>query len=109
MESTSRLTSDWGPDRIADLSSAHASRSALLAALQGFPDVDPEDAAAAEVQSLVWDMVEEAECFILDQTPVTAREAVAILDVLLDGEPQRSDGRDHDALRRVRSLLLTVG
>ncbi len=109
MENTLRLTSDWGPDRIADLSAAHASRSALLAALHKFPDADPDDKAASDAQGMVWDMVDEAECFILDQTPVTAREAVTILDVILDGEPQRSDGRDHDALRRVRTLLLSVG
>lgn len=105
MDTARRLSSEWGPQHVADLSSACASRSALLAVLDEFPEARPEDKAVANAQSLVWDMVDEAECFILDQTPVTTQEAVSILDVILDGEPQRSDSRDHDALRRIRDLL----
>ncbi|MFC5345099.1 hypothetical protein ACETK8_03725 [Brevundimonas staleyi] len=106
VERSRDLSSEWGPASIADLTTACATRATLLAALDKFPETDPANTALASAQSLVWDMVDEAECFILDQTPADAREAVALLDVLLDGEPQRSDGRDHDALRRIRDLLL---
>lgn len=109
VETTRTLSEDWGPASIADLVTACATRATLLAALDKFSETDPGDKAVASAQSLVWDMVDEAECFILDQTPADAREAVAILDVLLDGEPQRSDGRDHEALQRIRGLLLSGG
>ena len=109
VEKTLDLSSEWGPISIADLASACATRSALLAALDRLPEADPDDKTVASAHSLVWDIVDEAECFILDQVPDSAREAAAIIDVLLDAEPQRSDGRDHDALRRVRDLLLSSG
>lgn len=105
VEKTLNLSPDWGPASIADLASASATRSALIAALNRLPEADPGDKAVASAHGLVWDMVDEAECFILDQEPTSAHEAAVILDVLLDGEPQRSDGRDHDALRRIRDLL----
>lgn len=88
-----------------DLASACATRAALLAALGRLPEADPGDVEAAEAYGRVWDMVDEAERFILDQDPANLSEALAILDVLLEAEPQRSDGRDHRALRRIRERL----
>ena len=107
IERALNLSPGWDSIPIADLASACATRSALLTALNRLPEADPGDQTVASAQGLVWDMVDEAECFILDQAPANAREAAAILDVLLEGEPQRSDGRDHDALRRIRDLLLS--
>lgn len=54
----------------------------------------------------VWDTFTAAEAFILDHTPKTRAETEQILDVLIDQGPDgRGDGRDHKALRRVRTYL----
>lgn len=53
-----------------------------------------------------WETLSTAEVTILDHHPASALEAVRILEVLLDqsGDP-RTDGRDHQALGRLRDFL----
>jgi hypothetical protein len=50
--------------------------------------------------------LEAAEAFILNEPPVTAQDAVCILDVVCAyGDDVRCDGLDRAALARVRHLL----
>ena len=58
---------------------------------------DPESA---------WDTYVSAERYLLDHRPRTPGEAAQILAVLVDqGGDRRSDGRDVEALARVRRYL----
>lgn len=54
----------------------------------------------------VWDAFISAERFLLDHRPRTASEAAQILALLVDqGDERRTDGRDVEALARVRRYL----
>ncbi|MDY6922493.1 MAG: hypothetical protein SWI22_00865 [Pseudomonadota bacterium] len=54
----------------------------------------------------VWDAWVSAESYLLDHRPRTPAEAAQILAVLVDqGGDRRSDGRDVEALARVRRYL----
>ncbi|MFN3931561.1 MAG: hypothetical protein ACK4JY_07420 [Brevundimonas sp.] len=54
----------------------------------------------------VWDAWVSAEVYLLDHRPRTPAEAAQILAVLIDqGGDRRSDGRDVEALARVRRYL----
>lgn len=54
----------------------------------------------------VWDRFETAEAFLLDHTPTSSAEAEIIFDILLDQAPEgRSDGRDRQALIRLRNYV----
>ena len=56
-----------------------------------------------------WDAYVSAERFLLDSRPRTAGEAAQILAVLIDqGDDRRSDGRDVEALARLRRYLLQL-
>ena len=56
-----------------------------------------------------WDAYVSAERFLLDSRPRTAGEAAQILAVLIDqGGDRRSDGRDVEALARLRRYLLQL-
>ena len=56
-----------------------------------------------------WDAYVSAERFLLDSRPRTAGEAAQILAVLIDqGGDRRSDGRDVEALGRMRRYLLQL-
>jgi hypothetical protein len=53
-----------------------------------------------------WDTYVSAERYLLDHRPRTPAEAAQILAVLVDqGGDRRSDGRDVEALSRVRRYL----
>lgn len=54
----------------------------------------------------VWDTWVSAEIYLLDHRPRTPAEAAQILAVLVEqGGDRRSDGRDVEALARVRRYL----
>lgn len=56
-----------------------------------------------------WDAYVSAERFLLDSRPRTPGEAAQILAVLIDqGGDRRSDGRDVEALARLRRYLLQL-
>ncbi len=57
----------------------------------------------------VWADFEAAERRLLDHAPRTAGEAAQILAVIVDqGGDRRSDGRDVEAVARVRRFLLQL-
>lgn len=57
----------------------------------------------------VWADFEAAERRLLDHAPRTAEEAAQVLAVLVDqGADRRSDGRDVEAVSRVRRFLLQL-
>jgi hypothetical protein len=54
----------------------------------------------------LWDAFESAEAFLLDHAPRTPQEAARMIEVLVEqGGDRRTDGRDVDALERVRGFL----
>jgi len=53
-------------------------------------------------------IAEAAEVYILDRTPGSVGEAAAILDIVVAAADSRVDGRDRDALRRVRDFIVTL-
>lgn len=54
----------------------------------------------------VWDRFAAAEAFILDHMPGTADEAEQVFEVLLEQGPDgRGDGRDREALQRLRAYV----
>jgi hypothetical protein len=54
----------------------------------------------------VWDRFIAAEAFILDHVPGTAAEAELLFEVLLEqGPDSRGDGRDRQALERLRAFV----
>lgn len=54
----------------------------------------------------LWDAFESAEEFLLDHSPRTPLEAVRMIDVLAEqGGDRRTDGRDVEALVRLRDFL----
>ena len=56
-----------------------------------------------------WDAYVSAECFLLEHKPRTPGEAAQILAILIDqGGDRRSDGRDVEALGRMRRYLLQL-
>lgn len=89
-----------------DLPSAWTTRAAMLEAVNDVAGDRPGQGEASAVEVRMWDVVEDAEQFILDHQPTTLWDAAAILDVILDAAPTRSDARDHDALQRIRAFLL---
>lgn len=54
----------------------------------------------------VWDAFESAEQFLLDHRPQTVREAVRMMEVIVEqGGDRRCDGRDVEALGRIHLFL----